>query len=236
MPTDITERYDFDFKERFYPDIEFMDAYWLAREATESRMNGDDAEALEKTDFIFMKLRFVLENISKYRFALDNVDDGDLVLDVPCGDGYGSALLASSASKVYGVDIDRNTIETARGKYGYPNVEFVVGDMMQMDLPRADVIVCLDGLEHISPGDKLIQRFVYALNPGGRFIVSIPINEDLARPDAPNPYHLEDYTEASLRELLEKYFGVVDMFGVDVIGSISDVSNAFNCILAVCEV
>jgi 2-polyprenyl-3-methyl-5-hydroxy-6-metoxy-1,4-benzoquinol methylase len=230
----------FDYIERLYPKQDFMDAYWLSREATESILFEEEDVASEKAvelfPLVYAKLRFLLENYSRYEFALGLIEEGEDVIDVPCGAGYGSALLAGAGTNVFAMDLDEESIEYARDNYGYPNIEFVKGDMMHDALPEADVVVCIEGLEHITPGEALIQRFVACLRQGGRLILSVPVNEEFIRDDKDNPFHMEKYDHDKLSKLLEAYFSRVFYFGVDTLGSVSDVSHALNSIIAVCEV
>ena len=225
-----------DYIERFETRREFMDAYWLSREVGQRYSDGDEEGALERALQIYPKLRFILENYARYEFALNFIDGKEHVLDVPCGSGYGAAVLASSAARVYAIDIDESVIGAAEDKYDYHNISFVAGDMMVCDLPKVDVIVCFEGLEHVTPGKKLIKRFARALSNSGKLIVSVPINEDMLRSDKPNPFHMERYDLEKFTSLLSAHFRNVLYFGTDVYGSVSGVQDAFNGLVAVCEV
>lgn len=226
----------YDFVERFYPEVEYVDLVQLSRGLLGSSIEKDYDSLVEKAKYIYPKVRFIYVNYERYKFALKFIKQENFVIDVPCGSGYGTALLASRGCEVLGIDIDKLTIEKARAQYKYHNVYFLAGDMMEIPLPQADVITCFEGLEHITPGERLIERFCGALNDRGKLIVSIPINEHIVRPDKSNPYHKEDYDLEKLSKLLETYFGDVLYFGCDHMGSISNVNNAFDSIVAVCEV
>jgi len=225
-----------DYIERFEPKREFMDAYWLSREVGELYSSGDDESALERALLIYPKLRFILENYSRYEFALNFVSGSERVLDAPCGTGYGAAILASAAARVYGIDVDKNVISAAEDKYDYHNLAFIVGDMMKCDLPKVDMVVCFEGLEHVTPGKKIIERFARALSDSGKLIISVPINEDMFGQEGPNPYHMERYDLEKFTSLLDAFFSNVLYFGTDVYGSVSGVQDAFNGLVAVCEV
>lgn len=231
---DLEEMYD--FIERVDPFLEFDDAMKISGDLVLYADANSVEDLMETAPMVYPKLWYLKENIGRYEFATRFLDGTEYVLDVPCGTGYGTAILASNGNSVLGIDIDSFTIESARDRYKFPNVEFVVGDMMEERLPEVDVIVCFEGIEHVTPGAKLIERFLGVLSDRGRLIISVPINEDLVRPDAKNPYHEEDYDFDSFRDLLETYFESVSYFGVDQSGAISDVGFAFSSIIAVCEV
>ena len=57
------------------------------------------------------------EHWHRYAFARQFVA-GKRVLDAACGEGYGSALLASVAASVVGVDIDAPAVAHAAERYG----------------------------------------------------------------------------------------------------------------------
>ncbi len=58
------------------------------------------------------------------------------ILDVSCGEGYGSYLLSMCARDVTGLDIDHGILRHARKKYRAKNLHFVHGDCRK--LPFAD--------------------------------------------------------------------------------------------------
>lgn len=215
---------------------EFHDALVMAREATEFLVGSDTESFIETAQYIYPKLRFVWLNSLRYVFASRFLRDEDFVIDVPCGTGYGAAILASNGNSVLGIDIDKGSIDRARDMFRFPNMSFEVGDMTKMHIPQADFITCLDGLEHVADGEELIQRFVGVLSDKGILVITVPINEQWITGGEQNPYHMADYTPEKLDSLLSRYFTRVTYFGHDMYGSISDLSNAFDGIMAVCEV
>ena len=227
---------ELNFIERVDPKSDIRDALVMSQDIMKLGLGKNYEGVLEAARFVFPKLRFAWLSEERYWFAARFLRDNDFVLDVPCGTGYGAAILASNGNKVLGMDIDAESITLAADKYRYPNVEFVVADMMQADLPAADFITCLDGLEHVSPGRQLIERFVASLSNNGILVVSVPINELRLTQGVQNPYHEENYDYEKLSALLERYFSKVSYFGHDVDGSISGIEYAFDGITAVCEV
>src|SRR4051812_28517968 len=81
------------------------------------------------------------EHWHRYAFARRFVS-GRRVLDVACGEGYGTALLATGASEVIGVDIDESAIAHANQCYqGRGNVRFLPGSAAKLPLPDGSVDV-----------------------------------------------------------------------------------------------
>src|SRR5438105_2884119 len=89
------------------------------------------------------------EHWHRYFFARRFVA-GRRVLDVACGEGYGSALLSEVAADVVGVDIDPASVSHAASKYATrPNLRFVEGTVTALPLPPScgDAIVSFETIE-----------------------------------------------------------------------------------------
>src|SRR5437588_8413332 len=70
------------------------------------------------------------------------------VLDLACGEGYGSALLAASAASAVGVDANPEAHEHARLRYRAENLRFERAMLETYEQP-ADAVVFLQTIEHI---------------------------------------------------------------------------------------
>src|SRR5689334_12156293 len=117
------------------------------------------------------------EHWHRYAFARRFVPQRRVV-DVACGEGYGSALLAASAATVTGIDIDAATVAHAARQYGAANVRFAVGSAAALPLPdaSADVVVSFETIEHL-PAEaqpRMLAEFARVLAPGGIIVLSSP--------------------------------------------------------------
>src|ERR1700752_4782643 len=116
------------------------------------------------------------EHLHRYAYSTQFVQN-KRVLDLACGEGYGSYLLAKSAKSVVAIDIDENSIKHARNKYIKQNIEFKVGSVTEVPIAGEhlfEVIVCFEALEHIEDHQKLLSEMKRLLTPDGIFIVSTP--------------------------------------------------------------
>ena len=75
-----------------------------------------------------------LEHLHRYLIARELAGD-KVVLDIACGEGYGSAMLAGVGSRVIGVDISEEAVAHARRKYTNENLEFCEGRADAIPLP-----------------------------------------------------------------------------------------------------
>src|ERR671919_2644204 len=73
---------------------------------------------------------------------------GMRVVDMACGEGYGSDVLAHTAASVVGVDANPEAHEHARLRYQRPNMRFERGLVEQFEEP-CDAIVFLQTIEHM---------------------------------------------------------------------------------------
>lgn len=111
-------------------------------------------------------------------------------VDLACGTGSVSVLLAKQGLRVIGVDMSEEMLTVAQQKVGemeHPP-RFVCQSLQNLTLPRgADLAVCaLDSLDYITNPDdcaEAIRRVYRVLNPGGIFIFDVNTPEKLRAMD-----------------------------------------------------
>jgi ubiquinone/menaquinone biosynthesis C-methylase UbiE len=94
-------------------------------------------------------------------------------LDVGCGSGAFSRLLARRSERVLALDLSPRMIEIARERSrAHPNIDFVVGDATAWAFPAArfDCIGSIATLHHL-PAETTLARMRDALKPGGTLTV-----------------------------------------------------------------
>jgi len=156
--------------------------------------------------FVFAETSF--EHLHRYAFASRFVKD-KTVLDVACGEGYGSNLLASTAKKVIGIDIDDETIPKASAKYQKANLEFKKGSATSLPLEdnQFDIVVSFETIEHIAEHDQMLAEIKRVLKPGGLFIISTPDKKSYSDETGyKNKYHVKELYAEEFRELICRYF------------------------------
>ncbi len=135
------------------------------------------------------------------------------VVDLACGEGYGSDLLAQRAAEVTGVDANPDAFEHARSRYRRPNLGFRRGLVEDFD-QEVDAVVFLQTIEHIHEPDKLVDA-ISRIAPVA--YISTPNRLTLAPPGAEksdNPWHLREYDAGQYRELLQPHFERVELLGL----------------------
>jgi 2-polyprenyl-3-methyl-5-hydroxy-6-metoxy-1,4-benzoquinol methylase len=138
------------------------------------------------------------------------------VVDIACGEGYGTDALARRAAQVTGVDANPEAFEHARLKYTRPGVSFV-RNAVEWYAEPCDAVVFLQTIEHVERPDAVLDHFRKMLRPGGTAYVSTPNLLTLAPPGAEksgNPWHLREYRAEEFRALCAGSFDSVELLGL----------------------
>ncbi|MCO4747468.1 MAG: class I SAM-dependent methyltransferase [Proteobacteria bacterium] len=109
-----------------------------------------------------------------YAAVLSHLPAQGSLVDVGCGEGYLLALAAEvGATPLYGLDHDERRLSQGRAALDDLDCTLVLGDAREAELPKADVITCLDVL-HYQPAadqDAILATLKSALKPGGVLLV-----------------------------------------------------------------
>lgn len=158
------------------------------------------------------------EHWHRYLYARQFVT-GKVVLDVASGEGYGCHLLAESAARVIGVDVDPESVRFAADCFRRENLEFRCGPAQTIPVEGRhvfDVITSFETLEHL---DENAQRLFLdevrrLLAPGGIFLVSTPNKLFYSdQRNYRNPFHLNEFYEENYCLLLRSRFRYVHLLG-----------------------
>lgn len=150
-----------------------------------------------------------------YRLAAVALAGRD-VLDVGCGEGYGTALLARTARSAVGVELVPAV--HAHAVATYPEAAFLCADLCDLPLPDAsvDAVVSFQVVEHLPDIGRSLAEVARVLRPGGAFWCATP-NRLTFTPgsDTPvNPFHVIEFAPEELRALLGRRFAVETLLGV----------------------
>ncbi len=142
---------------------------------------------------------------ARYEFASGFLSAAGRCLDIACGVGYGTRLLAKGGGRgvsVLGVDISPAAIDHARRHYAGDGIEFRLADAMRFHDPEGfDAIVSLETIEHLEHPGEFVDRLADLLRPGGVLIASVPTTPSVDL----NPHHRHDFHELSFRRLVQHH-------------------------------
>ena len=97
----------------------------------------------------------------------------DRALEIGCGTGTFTRLLAAQADHVTATDLSSEMIRIARQRStDYKNIEYSLGDVLDMDLAsrQFDCIVMIATLHHLRT-EPVLAKLKHALRPEGVFIL-----------------------------------------------------------------
>jgi SAM-dependent methyltransferase len=140
---------------------------------------------------------------ARYEWAAAKIGEADDLLDLGCGIGYGTALLAERARFVFGFDRSAETLAFARAHYGRPNIHWKEIDLDGQTLPPMeqtyDAATAFEIIEHLAHPKPMLASLA-----AQRLFASVP-NEAVV-PYSPEtaPFHQRHYTGEQFGELLKE--------------------------------
>ncbi|BAQ49160.1 MULTISPECIES: class I SAM-dependent methyltransferase [Methylobacterium] len=163
------------------------------------------------------------EHVHRYLLARKFCENKS-VLDIACGEGYGSWILSKVANSVLGVDVDAATIKHADTFYKQNNLHFMIGDARKIPCQdhSIDVVVSFETIEHICEHNIFISELKRVLKSNGTLIISSPDCNVYSSDDKTNnPYHLKELSKDEFLEFLSNNFLNVAQFSQQaLIGSL----------------
>lgn len=156
-------------------------------------------------------------------YLLDQVRAGDRALDLGCGIGDFTALLAGAGAGAVGVEVARAALARARARH--PALEFRLAPIdgpLPFEDCSFDLAWCSEVIEHVADTARWLSEVRRVLAPRGRLALSVPAHgrlgialHGLERYSEPLGDHLHLYTRRSLRIVLtELGFEDVEVRGV----------------------
>ncbi len=159
---------------------------------------------------------FFAEHLARYRFAQKLVQNKK-VLEMGCGKGYGSFVLAQAAKSVVACDLNEESLNFAKKHYASKNLEYKSENVTSGGkFQQFDVVVSFEVIEHLSPDETLayLQVAKSCLSPGGIFLLSTPNHDVVLKSGMPVPeFHINNLTSLELQRLLISQFSEVQMWG-----------------------
>jgi SAM-dependent methyltransferase len=156
------------------------------------------------------------EHMHRYALAT-RLCAGKRVLDAACGEGYGTAMLASVAAGAVGVDVADEAVAHARQRYaGQPGLEFLQADVTQLPFADGhfDMVVSFETLEHLENQAGMLAEFARVLAPGGCLFISSPDKAVYSEEQgSDNPFHVRELYRDEFEQLLAGHFPHYSMLG-----------------------
>lgn len=159
--------------------------------------------------------RIRLEHYHRYAVVQDIIAGKD-VLDVACGEGYGSSYMADVARSIVGVDISQEAVQYASATYQKSNLVFRQGSATDLDFADAtfDVVVSFETIEHLSEQAQMLAEIRRVLRPDGSLVISSPNRPVYSEESGEhNEFHVKELDFNEFDELLKTQFPTIQYFG-----------------------
>jgi len=159
-----------------------------------------------------------LRHLFAYKFAQDITPKDSFVLEVGCGEGYGTSLLSKNVAKIIGLDIDNKTILHASKKYESRNCIFKLYDGKNIPYSNDtfDVVISFHVIEHIKEDLNYISEIYRVLKKNGLLIITTPNRTYRLKPGQKpfNRFHVREYNPQELEKTLKNKFLDVKLWGI----------------------
>lgn len=159
-----------------------------------------------------------LEHLHRYAFA-STLCEGQEVLDIASGEGYGSAMLSRRARSVLGVDISEEAVANARSAYppaSHPNLRFEVGSVLAIPAPDRsfDRVVSFETIEHLAEHEGMLRELRRVLRDDGLLVISTPDRRHYSDERGfENEFHVRELYADEFDALLRTRFGEIAWYG-----------------------
>ena len=164
--------------------------------------------------------RRLVFTLSRYKFVSKMLSGCESVLEIGCGDAFGTRIVQQEVGHVTAIDYDPimiadvNRRMTERWRFGAR-----VHDILREPVPGTyDAIFGLDVFEHIPPeqNDRMLEHLKCALKPEGILILGIPSLESQAYASPPSRLgHVNCRSGSDFRRYMRRHFANVFMFSMN---------------------
>jgi 2-polyprenyl-3-methyl-5-hydroxy-6-metoxy-1,4-benzoquinol methylase/glycosyltransferase involved in cell wall biosynthesis len=143
------------------------------------------------------------EHVARYHFA-SQLCVGKSVLDVGCGVGYGSQLLArKGAGSVLAFDLSEAAIAHAAQHFSAPNLAFVTANAESFEFGKQfQLITCFELIEHVNQQEPVFECIARSLTPDGVVVMSTP----RALADKRTHFHTHEYSRDEFEQAFLRHF------------------------------
>ncbi|MBL8012354.1 MAG: class I SAM-dependent methyltransferase [Candidatus Omnitrophica bacterium] len=159
--------------------------------------------------------------LARYKFPAKMFDAMERVIEVGCGDAFGTPIVAQHVKEVVAIEPDARHIESNKKRLAQvKNIQFQCGTIQDLKFPERSFCgaYSIDVIEHLDEhlNDPFVESQAKILKKDGVCIIGTPNkNAEQYASERSRVQHINLHTQKSLKELMEKYFSRVFMFGMN---------------------
>lgn len=164
------------------------------------------------------ELKQAVHHLSRYHWATEVLRGSEpgVVLDLACGGGYGSFMLAQAlpGHDVIGGDYDPRAVAHATANFSAANLSYRKIDAVswcdldrEEPVGRVDYVVSFETIEHLLHREIMLIHIVEALSPRGMLLLSTPCGHEQNQLYPGWAHHKVEYAYVCLYNLMRRFFG-----------------------------
>lgn len=187
--------------------------FWISKRSIPGNITSfEDHMLYQRFKFAY---QHIAENIPK------SLKYAPKIIDVGCGVGFGSAILARTHNSIRAIDpqigatkLNKRVIQ--RAKKCYPYIDFAAARIEQEPSDTYDVVVSFQTIEHVSNPQSFLKEINRILRTGGTAYIST-VNRSYRLGDHKlpwNPDHITEYSQDSFCNLLNTTFQTYSLCGI----------------------
>jgi 2-polyprenyl-3-methyl-5-hydroxy-6-metoxy-1,4-benzoquinol methylase len=192
--------------------------YQVMVEAAKER--GIETLGLRGSESWYEDPKHIVFRLSRYKFVSKMLSGYDRVLEIGCGDAFGTRIVQSEVGHMTATDFDAVFIEDVKQRM-VPRWKFdtFVHDMLEGPVPgHYDAVYALDVLEHIDAEKELVflTNAFSPLGPNGVGIIGIPSLESQPYASVQSKAgHVNCKSAPDLKASMQKHFHNVFIFSMN---------------------
>lgn len=181
---------------------------------------GYETLGLRGSESWYMDPKHLVFRLSRYKFVSKMLAGKQHVLEVGCGDAFGTRIVQAEVGKLTAIDFDPVFIEDVKQRM-VPRWQFEarVHDMLEGPVPgQFDAVYSLDVLEHIEPSKEhlFLKNAFGSLDPNGCAIIGLPSLESQPYASVQSKAgHINCKSQPDLKNLMQEFFHSVFMFSMN---------------------
>jgi 2-polyprenyl-3-methyl-5-hydroxy-6-metoxy-1,4-benzoquinol methylase len=164
--------------------------------------------------------RHLLFRLSRYKFVAKMLAGSEHVLEIGCGDAFGTRLVQQEVKKVSATDFDEVFLEDVRARMvDRWRFDVFTHDLLAEPIKGSyDGVFALDVLEHIAPSDEhiFLKNGFSPLTEHGVAIIGMPsLESQVYASQTSRAGHVNCKTMPDLKATMQRYFHNVFMFSMN---------------------